>query len=74
MQILASYKDDRQGNDCLIMEAIALIRVTYGLYIVTHTTQVIGSWTGNPVETRCENFDSHEEAKAYFNELYEQIK
>lgn len=74
MEILQSYNNDRQGNDCLIIESIALIRVTFGFYIVIRATQVIGGWTGNPVETRYGNFRSHEEAKAYFNELYEQIK
>lgn len=74
MEILQSYNNDRQGNDCLIVESIALIRVTSGFYIVIHATQIIGGWTGNPVETRYGNFRSYEEAKAYFNELYEQIK
>lgn len=74
MEILDSHSADRHGNDCLITEYIAFIRVTYGIYIVMHITSVIGSWTGNPIETRYGNFREYSEAKAYFNELYEQIK
>lgn len=74
MEVLHSYQTDREGNDCLIIEAIALIRVTSGFYIVIHATQVMGSWTGDPVETKHWNFYSYNEAKTYFNELYEQIK
>ena len=74
MEILDSYNTDRYGNDCLIIEHIALIRVTYGLYIVIHVTSIIGSWTGNPVETRYGNFREYSEARAYYDELYEQIK
>lgn len=74
MEILDSYDTDRYGNDCLIAEHIALIRVTYGIYIVMHVTSVIGGWTGNPIETRYGNFHEYGEARAYYDELYEQIK
>lgn len=74
MEILDSYDTDRYGNDCLIAEYIALIRVTYGIYIVIHVTSVIGGWTGNPLETRYGNFREYGEARAYYDELYEHIK
>lgn len=74
MTILQSYSNERQGNDCLIKESIALISVTYELFIVIHITQFIGGWTNNPIETEYKHLRSYEDARAYFNELYEQIK
>lgn len=69
MEILLNCTNERQGNDCLIAESISLIRVTYRFYIVIHATQVIGGWTGNPVETKHSNFNSYDEAKMYFGQL-----
>ena len=74
MEILDSYNTDRYGNDCLIAEYIAFIRVTYGIYIVLHVTSVMGGRTGNPVETKYGNFREYSEARAYYDKLYEQIK
>lgn len=74
MEILDKYNVGKEGNDCLIIESIALIRVTYGFYIVIHATEVIGSWTNHPIETKYGNFHSYNEAKIYYNELYERIK
>lgn len=73
MEILDSYNTDRYGSDCLIAEHIALIRVTYGIYIVIHVTNVVGGWTGNPVEIRHENFNEYSEAREYYDKLYERI-
>lgn len=78
MEILQSYTKDREGNDCLIKESIALISVAYESFyesfIVIHVTQIIGGWTNNPIKTEYKHYRSHEDAKAYFNELYNDIK
>lgn len=74
MEILQSYTKDREGNDCLIKESIALISVAYESFIVIHITQFIGGWTNNPIETEYKHYRSHGDAKAYFNELYNYIK
>ena len=74
MEILNNYHIEREGNECLIIDSIALIRVTYSFYIVIYTTQVIGGWTGNPLETNYKNFSSYENAREYYNELYTQLK
>ena len=74
MEILNNYIYEREGNDCLITDAITLIRITYRAYIVTHTKDVFGGWTGNPIETNCQSFHDYKEAKTYYNKLYKQIK
>lgn len=74
MEILDNYHIEREGNDCLIIDSIALIRISYSFYIVIHTIQVVGGWTGNPIETNYENFSSYENAREYYNELCTQLK
>lgn len=74
MEILNNYITEREGNDCLITEVIMLIHITYRVYIVTYTKDVLGGWTGNPTETNCESFHDYDDAKTYYNKLYKQIK
>ena len=40
MEILDNKIVKRDGNECLLTDAIALIRINYDLYIVTHTSAV----------------------------------
>ncbi len=63
MEILDNYIIEREGNDCLITEAIAIIRITHRAYIVTYTREFLGGWTGNPIEANCRSFHSYDEAK-----------
>ena len=73
MEILDNYITWREGNDCLITRAVALIRITYGSFIVTYTEDVFGGWTGNPITTTCESFHEYGEADAYYNKIYKEI-
>lgn len=74
MEILDNYITEREGNDCLITEAIILIRITFRAYIVTYTRDVLGGWTGNPIEANSRSFHSYDEAKICYDKLYSTIK
>ena len=51
MEILKQQIFKRDGNECLLTDAVALIRIDYDLYVVTHTSAVDGGWTGHLGET-----------------------
>ena len=74
MEILDNYITEKEGNDCLITEAIILIRITPRAYIVTYTSDVFGGWTGNPIEVNGRSFRRYDEAKIYYDKLYNKIK
>lgn len=74
MEILNNKIVKRDGNDCLITEAIALIRITYDLYIVTHTDAVDGSWTGNEGATNSYTFRDMSSAVSRYNDLCKKVK
>lgn len=74
MEILNNIEVKKEGNDCLITEAVALIRINYDLYVVIHTDAVDGSWTGNPCDTYTYTFRDFSSAISRYNELCEKVK
>ena len=74
MEILNHIEVKKDGNDCLITEVVALIRLNYSLYIVTYTQSVWGSWTGNPCDTNTYTFRDISSATNRYNELCEKVK
>ena len=74
MEILDSYITEREGNDCLITEAIVLLRITNRAYVVTYVRDVLGGWTGNPIESNSRSFHNYDEAKTCYDKLYNHIK
>lgn len=74
MEILNSAIAEREGNDCLITEAIALLRITNRAYVVTYVRDVLGGWTGNPIESNSQSFHNYDEAKTCYDKLYQRIR
>ena len=74
MEILNNKIVKRDGNECLLTDAIALIRINYDLYIVTHTSAVDGGWTGHLGETHCETFRDMSSAVSCYNTWCEKVK
>ena len=74
MEILNKYITKRDGNECLITEAIVLLRITDRAYVVTYVRDVLGGWTGNPIESNSQSFHSYDEAKECYDKLYRHIK
>lgn len=74
MEILNNKIVKRDGNECLLTDVIALIRITYDLYIVTHTNAVDGGWTGHLGETNSYTFRDISSATNRYNELCEKVK
>ena len=74
MEILDNYITEREGNDCLITEAITLICITDRAYVVTYIRDILGGWINNPIEANSRSFHSYDEAKMCYNKSYEQIK
>lgn len=73
MDILNEHMVTKDGNDCLITDAVALIRVTDDAYIVTFTEAVRGGWTGNPTTTTCESFRNYNDAKNHFSKVVKKV-
>ena len=73
MEILNSAIAEREGNDCLITEAIVLLRITNRAYVVTYVRDVLGGWTGNPIESNIQSFHSYDKAKTCYDTLYNRI-
>ena len=73
MEILNKKIVKREGNDCLLIDAVALISITYDLYIVTHTSAVDGGWTGHKGETHCETFRDMSSAVSCYNTWCEKV-
>lgn len=74
MEVLKQHIFKRDGNECLLTDAIALIKITYDLYIVTHTSAVDGGWTGQLGETRCETFRDMNSAVSCYNTWCKKVK
>ena len=74
MEILNHFEVKKDGNECLITDVVALIRINHDLYIVTHTDSVWGSWTGNPCDTDAYTFRDFSSAISCYNELCEKVK
>ena len=74
MEILNQQIFKRDGNECLLTDAIALIRITYDLYVVTHTSAVDGGWTGHQGETHCNTFRDMSSAVSCYNTWCERVK
>ena len=74
MEILNHIEVKKDGNECLITDVVALIRISYNLYLVTHTNAVEGSWTGNPCDTNTYTFRDFNSAVSRYNELCEKVK
>ena len=62
MKIIKEYKNQREGNECLITNYICLIELDYHLYLLTHTESVYGGWTGNPKTTQTNIFENYDDA------------
>lgn len=74
MEILNKKIVKRDGNECLLTDAVALIRITYDLYIVTYTSAVDGGWTGHLGETSSYTFRDMTSAINKYNELCKTVK
>lgn len=74
MEILKQQIFKRDGNDCLLTDAIALIKITCDLYIVTHTSAVDGGWTGHLGETNSYTFRDMSSAVNCYNTWCEKVK
>ena len=74
MEILKQQIFKRDGNDCLLTDALALIRITYDLYIVTYTSAVDGGWTGHLGETSSYTFRDMTPAIDTYNKLCKTVK
>ena len=74
MEILNNKIVKRDGNECLLTDAIALIRINYDLYVVTHTSAVDGGWTGHLGETNTHTFRNMNSAVSCYNNLCEDLK
>lgn len=74
MEILEQQIFKRDGNDCLLTYAIALIKISYDLYIVTHTSAVDGGWTGHLGETNSHTFRDMNSAVDMYNKLCKTVK
>ena len=73
MEILKECKYTREGNECLIIDYVCLIKVNHNLYTVVHTNSVYGGWTGNPITTKSEAFKDYDEALNYMTTLIKKI-
>ena len=73
MELLKTHEHIRPGNDCLLSDYVCLIRLRHDVYLVTHTSCVQGSWTGNMQSTSTKTFDSHKKALKYTNALINAI-
>ena len=73
MEILNSLKYPHEGNDCMIYDYVCLILLDSHLYLVTHTEQVYGSWTGNPTTTKCETFEDYNDALDYMDKIVKEL-
>ena len=74
MEILKQQIFKRDGNECLLTDAIALIKITYDLYIVTYTSAVDGGWTGNLGETNSYTFRDIKPAVDMYKKLCKTVK
>ena len=74
MEILNQQIFKRDGNECLLTDAIALIKIAYDLFVVTHTSAVDGGWTGHLGETHCETFRDMSSAVSCYNTWCEKVK
>lgn len=74
MEILKQQIFKRDGNDCLLTDAIALIRITYDLYIITYISAVDGGWTGYLGETNSYTFREMKPAVDMYNKLCKTVK
>lgn len=74
MEILDKKIVKRDGNECILTYAVALIRITYDLYIVTHTSAVDGGWTGHLGETNSYTFRDMSSAVSCYNTWCEKVK
>lgn len=73
MEILDKKIVKRYGSECLLTDAVALIRISYDLYVVTHTSAVDGGWTGHPCETNCQTFRDMNSAVSCYNTWCEKV-
>lgn len=69
MEIIKEYKNEREGNDCLITDYVCLVKLDYHLYTVVYTRSVYGGWTGNPITTKSESFKDYGDALNCMNVL-----
>ena len=74
MELLKEYTFERYGNECLIKDYIYLIRLDYDVYLVTRTTAITGSWTGNPITTYCDHFRDLADALVAWEEFVRNLK
>ena len=74
MEILKQQIFKRDGNDCLLTDAIALIKITYDLYIVTYTSAVDGGWTGHLGQTNSYTFRDMKSAVDMYTKLCKTVK
>ena len=73
MELLNEYSTTKIGNDCLIRDHVALIRMSDDDYSVVHVNSVFGGWTGNPCTSKCEVFCNDTSAKEYFDTLVRRL-
>ena len=74
MEIIKEYKDEREGNECLIANYVCLIKFNDNLYVVVHTESVYGGWTGNPTNTKCATLKYYDDAIRCMNMITSKLK